>query len=290
MRVLLLGAGGTVGRELQAQRPPNHEILPYTHAQLDIRDEAGVNRLLREHRPSWVINAGGVTDVDRAEREPELAYDVNSAAVGVLAASCRTAGCGLVHFSTDFVFDGSKSGCYSEDDAPAPVNTYGASKLEGEERVRRSGIEHLVLRTQWVFGAGGTSFLSTLWQRARAGTPLRVVADQFGCCTYAADLAAVAWDAMGKLTGTYHVANRGRVSRLEIARRIYAAAGAAHLVQGCSAAELTAPARRPASSALCVDKVERDLGRRMPEWTDAVDRYLARVRAASAVPSERTSR
>lgn len=283
MRVLLFGAGGMVGRELQAQAPPGQDVFPYTHDQADVRDADGVSRLLREHRPAWVINASGVTDVDLAEREPELAYEVNGAAVGALAASCRSAGCGLLHFSTDFVFDGSNSGCYSEDDEPAPVNTYGASKLEGEELIRRSGSEHLILRTQWVFGVGGTSFLSTLWQRARARTPLRVVADQFGCCTYSADLARATWDALGRLSGTYHVANRGRTSRLEIARYFYRAAGVAHLVQPCSGTELTAPARRPASSALCVDKLERAIGRRMPDWTDAVDRYLARVRGAENV-------
>lgn len=277
MKVVLLGAGGMLARDLLANAPAEHTVLPFTHEQLDVRDSVGLARALHENRPDWVMNASGITDVDRAEREPELAFAVNATAVGELATLCKENRCGFVHFSTDFIFDGSKTDCYREDDVPNPINTYGASKWEGEQIVRRNAGQHLIIRTQWLFGAGGTGFLSTLWQRARDRLPTCVVDDQFGCCTYSVDLARVTWAGLGRLAGTYHVANRGRVSRFHIARRIFEMAGTTELVSPCQSAALSLAAQRPASSQLCLDKVERDLGYRMPDWMDAIARYLSSV-------------
>lgn len=284
MKVAVLGAGGLVGRELCAAAPSGAEVLPLTHAQLDIRDTDGVARVLDDASPAWVINAAGVTDVDLAERDRDLAFAVNALAVGSLARLCHSRGAGLLHFSTDFVFDGTKDGCYAEDDEPKPINVYGASKWDGEKLVRQHTMKHLIIRTQWVFGAGGTSFLSTLRERALNRVPMRVVADQFGGCTYAPDLAQWTWAMVGTLTGTYHVANRGRVSRFDIARRVFEALGAAELVSPCSSADVRTIAPRPANTPLCVDKVERALGRALPSWSDAVDRYAASSRGGQAAP------
>jgi dTDP-4-dehydrorhamnose reductase len=284
LRVLLLGSAGLLGRALRTQ--PTHgaqgtQLISFTRQELDIRDVAAVEAKVREHRPDWVLNATAYTNVDGAETDPESAYAVNATAVGALAECCRASGCGVVHFSTDFVFAGDTERCYDEGDEPRPVNAYGASKLAGEELVRLSGARHLIVRTQWVFGVGGTSFLSTLWHRAMERQPTRVVADEYGCCTYAADLADVTWRSLGRLEGTYHVANRGRVSRYEIAQRVFAATGSPDGVSPCSAKDVSLPARRPASSILCVDRIESALGTRMAPWTDAVDRYVAAMRGGA---------
>jgi len=274
MRALVLGAGGLLGREFASEKPREHEIVALAHADLDVRDTAAVQRVIRDLSPNWVINASGFTHVDAAERDRDAAFAVNAAAVGELARVCGENRSGLAHFSTDYVFDGAKTGCYREDDEPLPLSVYGASKLAGEELVRRSGARHLIIRTQWLFGFGNRSFLSTLWQRAQERRPTRVVADQFGCCTFTVDLARVTWVALDRLEGTYHVANKGRVSRFEIAQRIFGAAGVPELVTPCEGADMPAAARRPTNSPLCLSKVERALGYTMAEWTDAMRRYL----------------
>lgn len=256
-------------------------MFAYRHQDLDIRDTESVARVLVEDRPDWVLNASGLTDVDRAEQDPELALAVNGTAVGELARLCRDRGCALVHYSTDFVFDGTRNGCYTEDDVPAPINAYGRSKLLGEQLLRERAGTYLLVRTQWVYGLHGRAFLSTLWSRAVHRVPTGVVDDQFGGCTYAHDLAEVTWRAMSRLTGTYHVSNRGRVSRYDIAKRIFESAGAAELLQPITAAMAPSRAPRPANTPLCVERVERALGCRLAEWTDAVDRYLAAVRESA---------
>jgi len=277
MRVMVLGAGGLLGRSLVASVPAAHQVTPLTRAEADIRDSAALARTLREVRPDWVLNATAYTDVDGAERDRDLAFAVNADAVGELASFCKALGAGLMHFSTDYVFAGDKMDCYREDDAVAPVNAYGASKEAGERLVRDRAGRHVIIRTQWLFGSGGKSFLSTVKQRAASRQPIRVVEDEYGCCTYVADLSAVAWSALGRLEGTFHVANRGRVSRCDVARRVYEAAEAGQLVTPVTSADIAVVAKRPSSSQLCVDKVEAALGRPMPHWTDAVDRYLAAV-------------
>ena len=273
-----MGANGTLARELQAQKPAQHAMTALTHTELDICDSTAVRVAVKSAEPEWVINASAYNNVDAAETNPDIAFAVNARAVGDLARICRENGCGLVHFGTDFVFDGTASGFYSEDDAVRPVNVYGKSKAEGEQLVRKSGVSHLIIRTSWLYGRGGKSFLSTIWQRATNRTPTRVVDDQFSCCTYAGDLAGITWQCFGRLEGTYHVANRGRVNRFMIAQRVFDAVGASDIVSPCSTVEFPAVATRPTNSAMSVTKVERALGYALPEWTDALDRHLAELR------------
>lgn len=275
MRVVVLGAGGLLGRALAAAPPPGVSLQCFARSGLDVRDTTALERMLHDARPHWVLNASAYTNVDGAEAGRDEAWAVNATAVGELARLCRLAGAGLAHFSTDYVFAGDREGCYAEDDPVAPVNAYGASKEAGERLVRDSGARHLIIRTQWLFGVGGKSFLSTVLDRARRGDAIRVVSDEFGQCTYADDLAAAAFALLPRAGGTFHVANRGRVSRYEVARRIYESAGMADRVTPVSTKELTMPAPRPTSSLLCVGRVENALGRRMPGWTDAVARYVA---------------
>lgn len=282
MRALLLGAGGMLARDIIGQKPQAHELLAFTRAELDIRDTASVQRVLCDVRPDWTVNASGFTNVDAAEQDRETAFAINGKAVGELAQLCRAVRCVLLHYSTDYVFDGTKDGYYSEDDVPLPVNVYGESKLDGETRVRDSGARHLVVRTQWLFGRSGKSFLSRIWEHASTRVPSRASDDQFGCVTYTVDLARTSWELMeGGFEGTYHVANRGRVNRYMVARQVFDALGAAHLLSACRSSEFPTVAQRPVSTPMSVQRVERALGRRSPEWTDAVDRYLQTLAAGS---------
>jgi dTDP-4-dehydrorhamnose reductase len=275
VKVVLLGAGGLLGRSLASSPPVGTSLSAFDRATADITDFAAIERLLQRESPDWVLNATAYTDVDGAERDRDAAFRVNGTAVGALARGCATLGCGLVHFSTDYVFAGDREACYPEDAPVSPVNSYGASKEAGESALRLSGARHVIIRTQWLFGEGGRSFLSTVARRARDRQAIRVVADEWGCCTYVEDLARTTWEILGRASGTLHLANRGRVSRFDVARRVYEAAGVPELVTPARSADVPMVAKRPHSSQLCVDKVEQLVGRPMAAWTDAVDRYLA---------------
>jgi dTDP-4-dehydrorhamnose reductase len=277
-RVLLLGAGGMLGHDLAATAPPEVTLFPFTRAQLDITERAAVAATLGEVRPNVVINAAAYTAVDRAESERAVAMRVNGAAVGELGRAAHHVGARVIHFSSDYVFDGTATQPYSETSAANPVNAYGASKLAGEQALQASGAAYLIIRTQWLFGAHGRSFPRTMWERARARAPSRVVCDQFGRPTYSVDLARATWQLVaGDVTGVIHVANAGVATWYDIARRVYAACGVAGLVQPCATSEFPTPARRPPRAVLDTARAERALGDPLPQWEDAIDRFLATV-------------
>src|SRR2546430_11106456 len=173
MRVMVLGAGGMLGHDLVATTPPDVTLFPFPRSRLDITHNEAVAKALGEVRPDVVINAAAYTAVDRAESEPQAAVRVNGAAVGALGRMARAAGARVIHFSTDYVFDGQATRPYREDSPTDPVNAYGTSKLAGETALCASGPEHLVVRTQWLFGVHGKSFPRTTWLRARSGLTTR---------------------------------------------------------------------------------------------------------------------
>ena len=286
MRVVLLGAGGMLARALIREVPSGCNLSPLTRAELDVRDSEAIARVLREVKPRYVINASAYSNVDGAESNSAEAFAVNADAVGEMARLCAASGCGLVHYSTDYVFDGAAEGFYAESDEPNPLSVYGKSKLAGEQHAR-SIERHLVIRSQWLFGGAGKSFVSTVRERALAGIPTRAADDQFGCCTYTTDLARTSWELLAlNATGVYHVANRGLVSRYSLARQIFDSLGAAQLLSRCSSAEF-AGAPRPRSSPLDVTRTEHLLGRSMPTWRDALDRYLGRTADIGSVATDR---
>jgi dTDP-4-dehydrorhamnose reductase len=281
VRFLILGAGGMLGRQLASTPPPGETLAAYDRSRLDVRDAAALRRALDEQQPDWVLNASGFTDVDAAEHQPDLAFAINATAVGELARACAERGVALAHFSTDYVFPGKAQGYYSEHEPPRPVSAYGRSKLAGEEAVAGSGAKHLVIRTQWLYGAAETSrrrpvgFVDLMWKRAKDGLETRVVDDQFGCCTWVVDLAAAVWRVLPLAEGMLHIAGRGCASRFEIAQHIFAAVGREDLVKPCATSELGAKAPRPFRSPLSVSRYERLTGERMPAWSESLDRYLA---------------
>jgi dTDP-4-dehydrorhamnose reductase len=270
-----------LGSDLAAAAPPDVELRQAGAEEIDITDARAVARALDEFRPEWVVNAAAYTRVDRAEEELDAAMAVNGEAVRSLGEVCAARGITVLHYGTDYVFPGDGSDPLPEMSPPNPVNAYGRSKLAGENGLRASGARALILRTQWLFGLRGRSFPRTMWERATRGEPTTVVADQRGRPTYTADLAAASWRLIARsAAGLYHVANAGDASWFDVAARVFARAGTPALVRPCATADFPTRARRPAYSVLDTSRLERDHGIVLPEWTDALDRFLGELRAS----------
>jgi dTDP-4-dehydrorhamnose reductase len=289
MKVLLLGARGMLGTDLAATAPSTAELHARDRVTLDVTDEAAMARTLDLVTPDVVINATGFTAVDRAEGSRSEAFAVNAIAVSSLARLSAARNVRVVHFSTDYVFDGSAAGSYREDDPPAPINAYGESKLAGERALRESGAAFIILRSQWLFGLHGSSFPRTMWERACRGEPTRVVTDQIGRPTYTMDLARVTWQAVvAQLTGIFHVANGGEATWYDVAKRVFDFAATPELLSPCTSDEFPRSAKRPARSVLDTTKLERSLRLTLPHWTMAITAFLGQLRASRApLPASR---
>jgi dTDP-4-dehydrorhamnose reductase len=218
MRVLVLGGGGQIARAVHALAPAQHDVMIKTRAQLDIGDASGVARTLKEVRPSWVVNGAAYTAVDLAEDQPQQAIAANDTAVGVLTNAAAQAGCGLVHVSTDFVFDGKTNRAYLPSDPTNPLSVYGLSKFGGERRVLQSA-DGIVLRTAWVYAAAGRNFVLTMLKLMRERQEIRVVCDQIGAPTWASSAAAAIWGLMEMNApgGIYHWTDSGVASWYDFA-------------------------------------------------------------------------
>jgi len=284
MRVLLTGAGGQLGATLKGALAPLGEIVSFDHATLDLTDADALVRACRDVAPQVIVNAAAYTAVDKAEGEPALAHAVNARAPGVLAGEAVKLGALLVHYSTDYVFDGAKQLPYVETDAAAPLGVYGSSKLEGERAIAASGCPHLILRTSWVYAPHGRNFLLTMLALAQAREEIRVVDDQRGAPTSCAMLARetarlLAHPEVRSATGLYHLTAGGAVTWFGFARAIFerrAAKGARvpRLVAIPTSAYPT-PARRPANSLLSNAKLAARFDRIQPPWEEGLDEALA---------------
>ncbi len=290
--LLLLGADGQLGWELRRALLPLGELSALGRAQADLSDPSGLRELLDRLRPAVIVNAAAYTAVDRAESEPELARQVNADAVALLAEYAARSGAWLVHYSTDYVFDGSAQRPWREDDAPNPLSVYGRTKLQGEQAIRASGCAHLILRTSWVFAARGNNFARTMVRLAQEREQLRVVADQFGAPTSAELVADVSALALHRLlreprlaqdnTGLYHLSSSGSTSWHGYAQHVLrhvAARGMAlrcdeHAVQPITTAEYPLPAPRPANSRLDCAALQDWLEVRLPAWQPQLERML----------------
>jgi dTDP-4-dehydrorhamnose reductase len=274
MRALILGAGGMLGHDL-VRTAPRIDLQHLTRQQLDITDTAALARRVTALRPDVIANAAAYTAVDRAEAEREQAFRVNAEAVGELGRIAARTGARVVHFSTDYVFDGTASEPYREDSPTKPVNAYGESKLAGEDALKAAGVDWLIVRTQWLFGVNGKSFPRTMRERAQAGLATKVVRDQVGRPTYSHDLAQAVWALIGRgAKGLVHVANDGQATWFDVASQVFTRAGRPDLLTPCSTADFPTPARRPQYSVLDTGHLEKTLGRRLPPWPEAVDRFL----------------
>jgi dTDP-4-dehydrorhamnose reductase len=269
-----------LARDLAAQAPVDVELESMSHSQLDITDQSSVESALDASRPEVVINASGYTAVDAAEADRARAFAINATAVGQLGGLCARRQIRVVHFSTDYVFDGEASTPYREDDVPAPINCYGESKLAGERALLSSGAAAFVIRAQWLFGENGASFPRSMWERARRGEPTRVVRDQRGRPTFTHDLARASWRLieLGK-EGVFHVAASGEATWYDVAARVFSRCGASDLVTSCRTADFPRPARRPRYTVLDTTRSVSELGSPLPSWEAALDQFLQRLDA-----------
>jgi dTDP-4-dehydrorhamnose reductase len=292
MRALIFGAAGMLGTDVRAMAPAGVSLVAQDIGDVDITDRAQVAATLDRVQPDWIVNCAAYTAVDRAEAEASLADAVNAAGPRHIAEEAARRKIAVVHFSTDYVFPGTATAPYREEDPVAPVNAYGESKLRGERAVLASGAHALVVRTQWLFGRAGKSFPRTMLERASAGLPTRVVSDQVGRPTYTRDLAVATWRLIERrASGVVHATSGGAATTwYGLAREVFTRVAAAGLVSACTTDEYPTPARRPSYSVLCTDRLESMLASPLPDWRDALGRFLDEIRrapGASAVPRDR---
>lgn len=288
MKILLIGKNGQVGQELQRTLLPLGDVAALGRESLELGDLAALKQVLAAQAPAVIVNASAYTAVDRAESDEALATAVNAGAVAAMAAYAREHGALLVHYSTDYVFDGTKEAPYREDDATAPQSAYGRSKRAGEEAILASGCQALVFRTSWVFSAHGGNFIKTMLRLAGERDSLSVVADQFGAPTSAeliADVTALAIAAYrrGALEGgIYHLTAAGATSwhglaSYAIERAIARGASlkvAPAQIKPIPTEAYPVPAKRPRNSRLDTSKLSGALGLHLPDWTVHVDRLI----------------
>ena len=283
MKVLLLGGSGMLGSALRASLPAGVLLQAPSHAELDVTDAAALRATFAESRPDWVINGAAFTAVDAAESQQEAATRLNADAPGMIGEAATAVGARVLHVSTDYVFGGAGTRPWREDDPCAPLSVYGRSKLDGERRLLASGAAALIVRTAWLYGRVGKSFPRTMWERATQGLASRVVEDQFGAPTNAADLAQWCWALIARdARGLVHASNAGHCSWADVAERVYAAAGAPGLVTRVSSAEYPTPAPRPRYSVLDGLRLESWIGAPRRAWAPALDEFLGELRQRSA--------
>jgi dTDP-4-dehydrorhamnose reductase len=277
--LLILGSDGMLGCDLLRILAEGHRLVEHTLEQGDIRDLGFLRRLFEEARPDVVVNSAAMTNVDGCESDPDTAYAVNGVGVRNVAVAAGEVGAAVLHVSTDFVFSGDKGEPYLEYDVPGPLSVYGDSKLQGESMLRDHCERFWIVRTQWLYGAGGGNFVDTILRRAREGQPLRIVDDQRGCPTSTLELARtirrILTEGEGAY-GIYHASGGGDATWYDFAKRAAALAGIRGAkIERMSSAELDRPARRPADSRLRNYHMEITLGDRMRPWEEALEEYLA---------------
>jgi dTDP-4-dehydrorhamnose reductase len=291
--ILLTGKDGQVGWELQHALAPLRWVVALGRRELDLADPHAIRTRVRELKPDLIVNAAAYTAVDKAESEPELAIAINSTAPGVLGEEAHRLGALLVHYSTDYVFDGEKAGPYSEDDSTGPLGAYGRSKLAGERAVVSSGAAHLILRTSWVYGARGKNFLLTILRLARECEELRVVDDQIGAPTSSRAIGEATAGILRRLTeptrgrsadwsGIYHLTAGGQTSWFGFAREIMEQAGnlipRKPVLVPITTAQFPLPARRPRSSVLSCKKVAANFGIKLAPWKEGLSQVMNQLR------------
>lgn len=295
-RILLTGINGQVGHALK-NKLLNVDVIALSRDQFDLTKVDDIRRVVREIKPDLIINPAAFTAVDKAESEPELAYAVNATAVHVIAEEAARLNAALIHFSTDYVYDGMKTDPYTEDDAANPASVYGKSKLAGEEAIRQVGLPHLILRTSWVYGAYGKNFLKTILRLSSQRDSLQIVADQLGAPTSSENIAASAVQLIGKWqpqqenqTGVYHFTNSGSASwyvfaceiiheynRLRSNRNWPALKTSVENVSAISTSDYPTPAVRPANSRLDNAKLKQVFDVELPAWQIGLREIMQKI-------------
>ncbi len=291
MRVLLTGASGQVGHEIERLTLAGFDLLARTSSQLDITDASAVFAAASEYKPDIIMNAAAYTAVDQAESEAERAWSVNKTGPANLAKAAQSVGAAVFHLSTDYIFAGYSKGAYRETDAPGPTGVYGASKLAGEQALMAGVQRSLILRTSWVFGVHGKNFVKTMLKMGGEREELRVVADQRGCPTSAASIARCLWELAARYQkaedlqwGTYHFAGSPDCTWHDFAQEILNRAlqsGLLHrlpVLRPITTRDYPTPAQRPACSVLDCSQIQHTFGIRQPDWRNDLDKVLEELR------------
>ena len=294
MKILLTGKNGQVGFELQRALAPLGEVVAVDLDECDLSDADAIRRLVAEVRPQVIVNPAAYTAVDKAESEPGLAQAINAVAPGILGEEAARLGALVIHYSTDYVFDGTGQGAYTESDEPNPQSVYGQTKLAGERALQASGADYLIFRTSWVFGAQGGNFAKTMLRLAAEREGLKIVADQFGAPTSAALLADVTAQVLGRYRregrvgfpfGLYHLVAAGCTTWHEYAQTVVRAALAAGKplkltaedVLPIATSEYPLPAPRPANSRLDTRRLRETFGLELPDWQRGLSHVLQQI-------------
>jgi len=292
MRILLTGRSGQVGYELERSLQGLGEVIALDREQMDLADLGRVRDVIRDIRPNLIVNPAAYTAVDKAESEPELAMRINGEAPGVMAEEARKLNAAIIHYSTDYVFDGSKRTPYTEDDIPSPINVYGRTKLAGEQAIQASGVPHLIFRTSWVYGSRGRNFLVTVQRLAAERDELRIVDDQYGAPTWCRTIADTSAHALIRLgvgkhpcgidhdlwqqnAGLYHLTAQGQTTWHGFAQTIVAhwSTDRKPSVVPITTQDYPLPAKRPASSTLSCERLMNAFCQ-LPNWNKALNLCL----------------
>lgn len=286
-KILLLGKNGQVGWELQRTLAPLGQVWALDYPEIDFAEGAALRKLVLEHQPQIIVNACAYTAVDKAESEPERAMLINGLAPGVLAETAKQTGALLVHYSTDYVYDGTKRMPYLETDATNPLCAYGRTKLAGDQAIQEVGCDHLIFRLCWVYGARGQNFMLTMMRLARERETLRVVADQIGSPTWSRMIAEATALTLKQtfssgsardLSGVYHLRAGGETNWQEFASRIIElmphAERKCKAVEAITTADYPTPAKRPAYSIMSCEKLRRTFGIELPNWEHSLRQVL----------------
>ncbi|MGE6662924.1 dTDP-4-dehydrorhamnose reductase [Pseudomonas sp. NPDC077408] len=293
MKILVTGSSGQLSRELQLALAGEGKVLALGHKLLDLAEPAQIRRQVRLLRPDLIINAAAYTAVDPAQDDRERAFAVNAIGPGVLAEEAAALGVPLIHYSTDYVFDGRKTGLYSEEDVPAPLSVYGASKLAGEQAIQAVGGDHLILRTSWVYSLHGRNFLLTMRRLLQERDSLSVVDDEIGAPTWAGTIAAATAEMVRKRrsgaggpSGLYHLTARGETSwygfACHIAQHLQSQGLLRARIEPILSANYPTAAQRPLNSRLSCARLQRDWQITLPDWETALQQCLGDMPRAQA--------
>lgn len=284
MKILVTGKSGQIGYELERSLQGLGQIVAVGRAQMDISDLTQVRDVIRTIKPALIINAAGYTDVEKAESEQALAMRINGEAPAVMAEEAKKVGAAMIHYSTDYVFDGTKPLPYIEEDPPCPMNAYGISKLEGERAIRAVGVPHLILRTSWVYGMRGKNFLLTVLRLAREGGQMRIVSDQHGAPTWSRTIAEVTShivvqslassnrrDWWHQRSGVYHLTAQGQTTWYAFAKAIldHPLVGSSPDIMPILSRDHPSDAKRPHNSVMCCDRLLKTFCS-LPTWEEAL--------------------
>ncbi|HEV8079082.1 MAG TPA: dTDP-4-dehydrorhamnose reductase [Chitinophagaceae bacterium] len=280
--ILVTGSGGQLGMELSnlSKQYPNYKFLFTSKEDLPIDDFKLIKKYFEQQQIDYCINCAGYTAVDKAESEKEKAFDINADAVGNLSAMCKAHQAQLIHISSDYVFDGTSAIPYKEDDRVSPINVYGSSKLKGEELVLNNNSSAIIIRTSWVYSSFGNNFVKTMLRLLKEKETINVVSDQYGCPTYAADLAAAIMTIVDKeeggnpTTGIFNFCNEGTTTWYDFAKAIKKFAKSSCTINPIPSSEYPMPAKRPQYSVLDTTKIKDTFDITIPKWKESLHKCL----------------